>query len=156
MLEGDQMTEQCAECGTLLPEGRTCQEVFDVFTTLKYLNEDYLHVHFLLVSCFMIQHRRYSHEALVQVQSMLRASLERPMTVQQLRQLAAQRMNGHTRTWKMNHSEGDPPFPKIAWRITIIDVAQNSQEGQDVEQYCAQVKQWARSTLEQMSSHWYL
>lgn len=74
------------------------------------------------------------------------------MTVQQLRQLAAQSMNGHTRTWKMNHAEDDSPFPKIAWRITIIDVAQNSQEGQDVEQYCTQVKQWARSTLEQMSS----
>lgn len=152
MSEGDQMPEQCAECGALLPEGRTCQEIFDLFTTLKYLNEDSLHVHFLLVSCFMIQHRHYSHEALVQVQSMLRASLERPMTVQQLRQLAAQKMNDHTRTWKMNRSEDDPPFPKIAWRITIIDVAQNSQEGQDVEQYCAQVKQWARSTLEQMSS----
>lgn len=152
MSEGDQMPEQCAECGALLPEGRTCQEIFDIFTTLKYLNEDYLHVHFLLVSCFMIQHRRYSNEALVQVQSMLRTYLERPMTVQQLRQLAAQSMNGHTRTWKMNHAEDDSPFPKIAWRITIIDVAQNSQEGQDVEQYCTQVKQWARSTLEQMSS----
>lgn len=146
------MPEQYAECGALLPEGRTCQEIFDVFTTLKYLNENYLHVHFLLVSCFMIQHGRYSNEALIQVQSMLHASLEKPMTVPQLRQMAAQRMNSHARTWKMSHSEDDPPVPKIAWSITIIDVAQNSQEGQDVEQYCAQVKQWARSTLEQMTS----
>lgn len=146
------MPEQCTECGALLPEGRTCQEIFDVFTTLKYLNEDYLHVHFFLVSCFMIQHRRYGHEALAQVLSMLRASLERPMTMQQLCQLAAPSMNSHTRTWNMKREEDDPPFPKIAWRITIIDVAQSSQEGQDVEQYCAQVKQWARSTLEQISS----
>lgn len=144
------MPEQCIECGALLPEGRTCQEIFDVFTTLKYLNEDYLHVHFFLVSCFMIQHRRYSHKALAQVQSMLRASLERPMTIQQLRQMAVPSMNSHTRTWNMKRSEDDPPLPKIAWRITIIDVAQNSQEGQDVEQYCIQVKQWARSTLEQI------
>lgn len=146
------MPEQCAECGALLPEGRTCQEMFDVFTTLKYLNEDYLHVHFFLVSCFMIQHGRYSNEALIQVQSMLHAFLEKPMTVPQLRQMAAQRMNSQARTWKVRHSEDDPPFPKVAWSITIIDVAQNSQEGQDVEQYCAQVKQWARSTLEQMTS----
>jgi hypothetical protein len=59
-------------------------------------------------------------------------------------------MNSDTRTWSMKRSEDDTSFPEIAWRITIIDVAQNSQEGQDVEQYCTQIKQWARSTLEQM------
>ena len=146
------MPEQCTECGALLPEGRTCQEIFDEFTTLKYLNEQYLHVHFLLVSCFMIQHRRYTTEALVQVQSMLQAFLERPMTMQQLRQLVDQSMNSHSRTWKMQHTGDEPPVPNIVWRMTIIDVAQNSQNGQDVEQYCAQIKQWASSTLEQMAS----
>ncbi|GCE50786.1 DUF5946 family protein [Thermosporothrix hazakensis] len=146
------MPERCTECGALQLEGKTCQELFDEFTTLKYLNEDYLRVHFFLVSCFMIQHRRYSQEALAQVESVLRAALEKPMTLQQLRQMAAPGMNSHTRSWRMEHAEDVPPFPEVAWRMTIIDVARNSQAGQDVEQYCALIKQWAQSTLEQLSA----
>ncbi|GCE14685.1 hypothetical protein KTT_45440 [Tengunoibacter tsumagoiensis] len=74
------------------------------------------------------------------------------MTVQQLRQLASQNMNGHHRTWKIKASEDAPPVPKLAWHITIIDIAQNSQEGQDTEQYCTLVKEWARRTVEQISA----
>jgi Family of unknown function (DUF5946) len=48
------MPERCAECGTLLPEGSTCQSIFEEFTTLKYLNERYLQVHFPMVASFMI------------------------------------------------------------------------------------------------------
>jgi len=36
--------------------------------------------------------------------------------------------------------------------MTNVDFAQNSQNGQNSERYDAQVKQWARSNLEQMAS----
>ncbi len=125
------------------------EKIFDEFLSLEYTNPAYGQVHFLTVACFMIQHRRYSDEGLVWIQSTLRTSLEQQLTGQQLRQLAAKGTDGATRTWKVTRQPDAPPLPKVAWSMTITDVAQHMQ---DAESYCEQVKQWARTTLQQMES----
>jgi hypothetical protein len=141
------MSERCVECGALLPEESTCQTFFDEFLILEYTNPAYGQVHFLTVACFMIQHRRYSDEALIWIESTLHTYLNNQLTGQQLRQLAAKGTDGATRTWKVTRQVDAPPLPKLAWSMTIIDVAQDMQ---DAERYCEQVKQWARTTLVEM------
>jgi hypothetical protein len=56
-------------------------------------------------------------------------------------------MNGATRPHKVTRQAGAPPLPKVNWSLTIADVVRSMQ---DPEQYCQQVKQWARATLQQM------
>ncbi len=47
------MSERCTECGAVLPEGSTCQTIFDEFLILEYTNPVYGQVHFLTVACFI-------------------------------------------------------------------------------------------------------
>jgi transcriptional regulator with AAA-type ATPase domain len=104
---------------------------------------------FLSVACFMIQHGRYSDEALTWIQEKLRIYLDRQLTNQQLRQLIANEMSSATRTWKVARPTDTAALPKIAWSMTIVDLVPSAQ---DSEQYCEQVKQWARITLQHMKS----
>ncbi len=79
---------------------------------------------------------------------MLRAHLDEQITDQQLLyQLTRGMKGGSHRTWKFRRSADAPPLPKIVWRMTIVDIAQNTQ---DVESYSEKVKQWAHHTLQQM------
>ncbi|HEY0756861.1 MAG TPA: DUF5946 family protein [Ktedonobacteraceae bacterium] len=141
------MSEHCAVCGGLLSQGSTCQAIFEEFLSLEYTDPAYAQVHFLTVACFMIQHERYSDEALSWIQSALRSYLEEQLDARQLRQRAAQSVDDATRTWKVTRQADAPPLPKIAWSMTISAVAQHTQ---NPEQYCEYITQWARATLQQM------
>jgi hypothetical protein len=143
------MSARCPECGAMLSEGSTCQMIFEEFLSLEYTEPAYGQVHFLTVACFMIQHGRYSDEALTGMQSLLRAYLDEQLTAQQLRKHVARGMNDATRTWKVTRQADAPPLPKVVWSLTIADVAQSVQ---NPEMYCEHVKQWARTTLQQMPS----
>src|SRR6516165_2690295 len=74
------MSERCSECGTVLSEGSTCQTIFEELLSLEHTNAAYGQVHFLTFACFMIQHRRYSDEALTGMQLLLRAFLAEQLT----------------------------------------------------------------------------
>ena len=142
------MSKHCVECGAPLSNGSTCQTIFEEFLSLEYTNAAYGQVHFLTVACFMIQHGRYSDEALTWIQSSLKAYLDKDLTAQQLRQHTARGVNNATRSWKVTRQADARPLPKVAWSMTIADVAQCIQ---DPETYCAQVKRWAHITLQQMA-----
>lgn len=143
------MSERCSECGAVLAEGSTCQWIFDEFLSLEFTNAEYGKVHFLTVTCFMLQHGRYSDEAFVWARSTLRAYLNEQLTPQQIRQRAAKETDGVTRTWKVTRRADAPPLPNVAWSMTIADVAQSVQSP---EKYCARIEQWARTTLQQAES----
>lgn len=144
-------TEQCAICGARLPDGRTCQELHDAFLNFEAFNGVPHRIHFLMVTSFIVQHERYSDEALNWARAMLQAHLDEQVTDQQLLYQLTKGMKSNTRrTWKFTRAVDAPPLPKVAWRMTIADVAQNMH---DVESYSKQVKQWAHSTLEQMATY---
>jgi hypothetical protein len=144
---GDKMSEICSVCGAVLPEGSTCQSIFDEFLSLEYTDPAYGEVHYLTVTCFMVQHERYSDEALIWTKATLRAYFDEQLTAYQLRQRAAQATNRATRTWKVTRRADALPLPKVAWTMTIVDVAQSIQ---DPEKYCEQVRRWAGATLQQI------
>ncbi len=141
------MSERCLECGAVLSAGNTCQMIFEECLHLEYTNAAYGQVHFLTVACFMIQHRRYSDEAFIWIASMLRAYLDGQFTAQQLRHRAAGGMSNADRAWKVLRQADARPLPKVAWSLTMADVAQHMQ---DPERYCEAVKRWAQTTLQQM------
>lgn len=149
MTEGNKMSERCAECGAILPEGKTCKEIFDELQLLEIYDPAHYQVHFLSVACFMIQHGRYSDEALAWIHEKLRVYLDQELTHEQLRRLIANETSNASRKWKILRQPGAAPLPKTEWSMTIIDVVKDAP---DAETYCKQVRRLARVTLEQMGS----
>ena len=141
------MTHTCPECGAALSGEASCQSIFDTFLVLEYTDPAYGEVHFLTVACFMIQHGRYSDEGLAWIEQNLRLYLEEGVPIGRIRRQAARETSQAKRTWKVTRQPGEPPLPKIAWSMTIADVAAKYV---DAASYCDLVKQWARSTLREM------
>ena len=142
------MTLNCAECGAVLPENTTCQSIFETFLSLEFTDPAFGAVHFLTVSCFMIQHGRYSDKALSWIQPVVRGHLENKLTPAQLRQLARKGTSSDTRTCKIKRSTNEPPVPKIIWSMTIADVAKDFK---DAQSYCDLVKLWSHLTLQELA-----
>ena len=140
------MSYTCPECGVTFTEDDTCQTIFDAFLALEFTDPGYGEVHFLTVACFMIQHGRYSDAALRWIEQKLRSNLA-GTPADQIRQQAAQEAGPGTRTWKVTRQPGEPPLPKIAWSLTIADVARSYQ---DAQSYQVWVKRWAEVTLQEM------
>jgi hypothetical protein len=136
----------CPDCGALLAED-TCRAIFDEFLVLEFSDPGYGEVHMLTVACFMIQHGLYSDEALVWIAQKLRATLEEGLPAEKIRRQAAREAGPGARTWKVTRQPGARPLPKIAWSMTIVDVAAHYQ---DAIRYCTAVTRWARSTLQEM------
>ena len=141
------MVERCAECGAVSPAGSTCQSIFDECLALEYTDPAYGKVHILTVACFMIQHGRYSDEALTWIEAQLQDHLEHGVAVQHIRQKAAQQTRQTNRTWKVLRPVGAAPLPSVAWSVTLADVAPYLQ---DAEKYCQQIERWALATLQEM------
>jgi hypothetical protein len=143
------MRARCAECGADLREGTTCHTIFESFMALEFSNPAYGEVHFLTVACFMIQHRRYSDEALSWVRTALRTYLDAGITGRELSRRAASALGQTSRAWKILRQPDAPPLPDIAWDITIADVVPSAH---DATLYREHVTQWARRTLEQLEA----
>ncbi len=141
------MPGTCLECGAILGEESSCQEIFDQFLVLEFSDPAYGAVHFLTVACFMIQHGRYSDEGLAWIAEKLREYLEDGVSIDQIRRQAAQEAGPSRRSWKVMRQASSPPLPKIAWSMTIADVAR---QYRDAESYCALIQQWARVTVKEM------
>jgi hypothetical protein len=141
------MPDICPECGALLNENESCQSIFDEFLGLEFSDPAYGAVHFLTVACFMIQHGRYSDEALAWIEGQLRAYLYEGAPPEHIRRQAARETSQSMRTWKVSRPAGAPPLPRVAWSMTIADVAGRYR---DAESYRDLVRQWAHSTLQEM------
>ncbi len=147
------MSEQCPQCGAPLLAGSTCQTIHEELLSFESLNAVPHSIHFLHVTSFLVQHERYSDEALVWAKSMLHAHLDETMTEQQLLEqlrTAGKDRGSHVRTWKFNRAPDAPPLPKIRWSMTIVDVTRQMEN--DAERYGELIKQWAQATLQQMAS----
>ncbi len=140
------MTTTCSECGAVLIAA-PCQSIFEKFLALEYADPEYGAVHFLTVSCYMIQHARYSDQALGWIEQRLRDNLEKGIPAEEIRRQAARETGQSRRTWPVTRRPEDPPQAKIAWSMTIVDV---DSKYHDPASYRELVEQWARATLWEM------
>lgn len=141
------MSNTCPDCGAISQGENTCQSIFDAFLVLEFTDPTYGAVHFLTVSCYWIQHGRYSDEALVWIAQKLQAYLDEGISTGQMRRQDAQEIAQDKRIWKVTRRPSEPPQAKIAWSKTIVNVASKYR---DAESYRDLVKQWARATLQEM------
>ncbi|MGM0882344.1 MAG: DUF5946 family protein [Bacillota bacterium] len=141
------MTEACHTCGAVLPEGSTCQTILDEFLALEFTDPRYGQVHFLTVACFMVQHNGYSDSALVWIQSALRNYLEDGRNTQQIRRKAIKSMA--ERSKEIRRTPDAAPLSKVAWSMTIADVAAQMH---DAESYCKLIEQRGYTTLQEMTA----
>ena len=83
----------------------------------------------------------------------LRAVLEEGLSNEGLRELARvearrpEKPGESGRTWKVTRTPDDPPLPRVAWSMTIVDVFAHVR---DAESYRAAIHDWAGVTLEEM------
>ncbi|MBX3081803.1 MAG: hypothetical protein KF716_09225 [Anaerolineae bacterium] len=143
------MTSICPECGARLSGDETCQTIFEMFLSREYVDPAYGAVHFLTVACFMLQHGRYSDQAVAWMRDLLRDYLDQDLTPAQLRHRASQGTSSQSRQWKVLRAGDAPPLPKVAWSMTIADVAH---QYTDADSYRVLITQWARVTLREISA----
>lgn len=142
------MNNICSLCGATTDVDLTCQDIFDEFLALEFSNPAYGKVHLLTVSCFMIQHQRYSDPALIWMQKALHDVLENGVNLSEIRLQMTSEVDQGKRDWKIERQPDEPELPHIVWSITIADVYQHKY---DPVSYCAWVEKWARATLEEMN-----
>ncbi|GER90619.1 hypothetical protein KDW_47810 [Dictyobacter vulcani] len=142
------MSERCAECGGVLPVGRTCQHIFDECLALELTDHAFGKVHMLTVACFMIQHGRYSEEALSWIGPQVQDHLN-GVPARYLRQRAASAVANTKHPVKILRDAGAEPQPRVDWSVTIVDVVPFLQ---DADAYCEQIERWARATVHEMKA----
>ncbi len=142
-------TTTCAECGAVWADEQTCQAVFDAFLIQDFTDPGYGAVHFLTVSTFMLQHGRYSDEALAWVVPTMRAYLAGDTDVARIRQASGPRLAQGQRTWKVVRAPTAPRQHAVAWDITLADVAA---QVHDAASYRAAITAWAARVVAQWPS----
>lgn len=143
------MVTSCPNCGALLENSITCQEMFDEFLSLEFSDSAYGRVHMLTVTCYMIQHQRYSDMALAWMKDKLDEVLNKGVSPEEIRIQMTRDAAQTNRDWKIESQPDEREFPKIEWSITIADVYMHKD---DPISYCNWVVRWASATLEEMTS----
>ena len=139
----------CAECGAVWEAGRDCQGVFDEFLMLEFTDPEYGAVHFLTVATFMLQHGRYSSEALEWVVPTMRAYLAGETSVERIRREARATVSSGTRKWRVMRAPDAPPQRHVAWELTLADVAAQTH---DAASYRAAITAWAARAVAQWTA----
>jgi hypothetical protein len=129
-------------CGAHWREGKACEYYFGQMLELEFKDPIAGSVHHWTVACYMLQHDRYSDEGRAWIQGMLEATLERGVSPADLRETNRDIVDQSNRDWKVTRSRDAPPSPRLAWPITIVDVAMDL----DTD-YPEKVRRWAASTL---------
>lgn len=145
------MSEHCPLCGATLPEKGTCQTLHEDLLTFEGLHAIAHSLHFLHVTCFLVQHARYSDEGLKWAESLLRANLADDLTEQQHLQTlrtAGNKGSSVLRMWKFPRAADARALPTITWSVTVVDVYHQMESAQS---YAESVRQWARATAHEMT-----
>ena len=134
----------CPDCGAKDTGNGTCRQVFESFLALEFTDPAYGEVHLYTVATFMIQHYQYTQDALEWICRNMRSSLKGERSIQNIRDDAARVENAGTRILR---SPEDPRMPRVTWKMTIADVAQ---QYDGAAGYCSHIRLWAESTLQQL------
>ena len=137
------MTNPCPLCRAEYPSGETCQERFDCCLALEFENPGtYGAVHHLTVTCYMLQHNRYSREGWLQSRALLAEFVEQG-------HIRIRYAGSIARHLIISSAPGASPrgdrlaeFDRIIWTRTIADL-----HTEEPVQYCKDVRAWAESIL---------
>jgi hypothetical protein len=136
----------CAECGAVWAGQQNCQAVYEGFLAQEFTDSGYGEVHFLTVCVFMLQHGRYSDQALAWVVPAMRAYLAGEKTTEQLRRESQAALGQGQRHWRVRRAAAAPPARAVAWDYTLAEVAAAAH---DAESYRAAITTWAQRTVSQ-------
>lgn len=136
----------CAECGAILLDGKSCEDRFHQMGVWEFENPSVIpEVHHLMVLCYHLQHPSlYSPEGLNGAKSLLVDFLERGITPADVRRRDRAKLDSGKRKFKIRGTEsshGAYEHP-VQWSMTAVDVTASG-----ADNYCANVKAWARSVL---------
>ncbi len=139
----------CSECGAVWIGDQTCETYFHqiLFWEAEYPAYG-AEVHHLMVLCYYLQHPRlYSPDGLNEARRLLVEFVEHGASPIEVRQRNQARVDSSRRNWKITGtgaSQGtyDPP---VQWTMTTADVVTGGREN-----YCDNVRAWARATNESL------
>lgn len=134
----------CQLCGANISAGESCRERFERCLALEYEHPDaFGAVHHLLVAGYMLQHNAYSREVWLEARRMLERFIQEGVLPTEVRAENRGRYNSKHRTWHVTRGPRLAEFDQITWSFTLLDVRLD-----DAEIYCADVRRWAVSILE--------
>lgn len=90
----------------------------------------------------MLQHNAYSCDAWPAARQLLHEFLHEGFTAAEARRRNRVRFDNEQRSWSVTQGARLPCVDTVAWTRTIADVRVDT-----VEQYCADVHDWARAVL---------
>ena len=137
------MTSTCPQCGATLSPDQTCQDLFNVGQLKEVEQPDYYAVHHLSVPCYMLQHNVYSREGWPVVRNLLRQFIAGEMTPAMVRKQNRSKFDSGQRKWSITKGPKLPGVEDIQWTFTVSDVRLDT-----AEIYCADVRRWAESVLQ--------
>ncbi len=137
----------CPECGATWSDGNTCQDYFSQLEAWEFENpaERYA-VHHLMVLCYHLQHPSlYAPDGLRYAKQLLVDFVEGGVTPQEVRERSRDTVDSGKRSWKVKARPGlvGSYVHPVHWKMTAADVVAG---GADC--YCASVRAWAKSALE--------
>ncbi len=139
-----EMLQKCSQCGAEVPPDGQCCDRFHLCLAYEYENPTtFGAVHHLTVACYMLQHNAYSRKVWLAAREMVAQFMQQGITPADMRKQNRQRFAGGQRKWSITKGEKLSEFDTIIWSATIADIRLDSPEI-----YCADVRHWAISVLE--------
>lgn len=147
-MELSEMVQKCPLCGAEFQSSEQCRDRFDLCLAMEFENPTtFGAVHHLTVACYMLQHNAYSRDGWLEVRKMLAQFIQEGVTPAEMRRQKRARLDSGKRTWSVTKGAKLSEFDSIAWSRTIAGVRLDNP---DI--YCEDVKEWAKSVLEDTAS----
>jgi hypothetical protein len=139
-------SQRCPECGAAWTDSTSCADHFDQMAIWEFEDPSLYAVHHLMVLCYHLQHPRlYSPEGLDFGMRLLVDFVEGSLSPMEARRRYGSDFDSGSRkfTVRSTPSSHGAYTHAIEWRMTAGDVV-----GGGADNYCDNVRAWARLTLE--------
>jgi hypothetical protein len=137
------MSSTCPQCGAQLAPDETCQDRFNLCLVKEFELAAYGAVHHLTVPSYMLQHNIYSRAGWLEAREGLAQFVRQGLMPARARQQNRGRLDSGHRTWSVTKGPKMPGVEAIHWTFTVAEVRLDT-----AENYCADVRRWAESVLE--------
>lgn len=136
------MSLRCLHCGATIPDGQTCEDLFNAGQALEFSDPAYFAVHHLSVPSYLLQHNRYSRDGWLWAYRLLARLAQGQTTPEDARRTQRSTLDSGNRTYSFSKGPKLAGVEAIAWTHTVADVRLDT-----AEQYCADAQAWAASVV---------